>query len=305
VKLAEPRLSSTARQAMTDAIVGQLERVDTLMSTWRDDSELMRFNSTQSLEPFRVAKETAEVVSVALRVSALSGGALDITVGPLVEAWGFGRGTPPAPPDPATLIALRERVGWERLTLDSSAPALRKGIPTLELDLSAVAKGYAVDSIAAAVQEQGYQSFLVEVGGELRAEGQHLDGASWRVAIETPDVVGRAIHQVVSLEGRGMATSGDYRNYYEQGGKRFSHALDPRTGRPVEHGLASVTVLHATAADADAWATALQVLGPEAGYALAVDEELAAYFIVRRDDTFESRATAAFAPFLAEKELGR
>jgi len=182
---------------------------------------------------------------------------------------------------------------------------LTKAIPTLALDLSAIAKGYVVDLIAAAIQQQGYERFLVEVGGELRAGGQHLDGAPWRVAIETPDVAGRAIHQVVSLEGRGMATSGDYRNYYERDGARFSHALDPRTGRPVAHRLASVTVLHETAAEADAWATALQVLGPEAGYALAVEEGLAAYFIVRRGEGFESRATAAFTPVLAEKELGR
>ena len=120
--------------------------------------------------------------------------------------------------------------------------------------------------------------------------------------IETPDVAGRAIHQIVALRGRAMATSGDYRNYYEHGGRRLSHTLDPRTGRPVEHDLASVTVLRETAAEADAWATALQVLGPEDGYALAVERGLAAYFIVRRGEDFESRATAAFTPFLANKE---
>jgi len=302
VKLAEPSLSGAARQRVSEAITSELERVDALMSTWRDDSQIMRFNQSLDAAPMLLAAETTTVLAVAQDVAAASGGALDVTVEPLVEAWGFGRATRPEPPAPSDLRRLREDVGWWHLRLDEPARTLAKDRAGVRVDLSAVAKGFAVDEIARALEALGYPNGLVEVGGELRAAGGHRDGGPWRVAIETPDAEGRAIHRIVALRDRSMATSGDYRNYYEHEGRRLSHLLDPRTGRPVEHALASVTVLHPEALLADAWATALQVLGLEAGYALAVEEGLAAYFIVRRGQGFESRPTAGFEPFLVPEE---
>ncbi|NNL67562.1 MAG: FAD:protein FMN transferase, partial [Myxococcales bacterium] len=182
---------------------------------------------------------------------------------------------------------------------------LAKARPAIACDLSAVAKGYAVDELARALGALGHERFLVEVGGELRGRGGHLDGAPWRVAIEAPVTLDREIHRVLALRDLSMATSGDYRNYYEQDGRRISHTLDPRSGRPIEHRLASVTVLHPEAVWADAWATALNVLGPDEGYTVAVEQGLAAYFIVRADvptdeGSYGVRMTAAFEPHLAD-----
>jgi thiamine biosynthesis lipoprotein len=302
VKLATRDVDAAARRAAADEVAARLARIDARMSTWRDDSELMRFNAHRGTGPFPIAAETVAVVAIALEVSARSGGALDVTVGPLVDAWGFGRPERVEPPGEAELAKLREAVGWQRLELEPEARTLAKDHPALRIDLSAVAKGYAVDEIARGLGELGYRDFLVEVGGELRGRGSHIDGGPWRVAIEAPDAPGRRIHRIVELRDGSMATSGDYRNYYERDGLRYSHTIDPRTGRPIEHALASVTVLHPEAAWADAWATALHVLGPEAGYALAESAGLAVYFIVRGADDFTVRQTPAFTPHLAAQE---
>lgn len=302
VKLATSELGAEKRRTAFDAVAAQLERVDALMSTWRDDSELSRFNASTTQLPFAIASETGAVVAIALAVSAHSGGALDVTVGPLVDAWGFGRPERRGPPGDAELAKLREAVGWQQLVLGTDERSLAKRTAALRVDLSAVAKGYAVDEIARALAGLGYRDFLVEVGGELRARGRHLDGAPWRVAIEVPEPSERRIHRIVELRDSSMATSGDYRNFYQLAGRRFSHTIDPRTGRPIEHSLASVTVVHPEAAWADAWTTALHVLGPEEGYALAAAQQLAAYFIVRQPDGFEVQLTPAFEPHLAAQE---
>jgi len=302
VKLAASKLDAAERSRAFDAVLARLARVDLLMSTWRDDSEVSRFNSSIRLTPFEIAPETGAVLKIALDVSARSGGALDVTVGPLVDAWGFGRPEHRAPPGEATLARLRQAVGWQQLTLGPDARSLAKGTAELRVDLSAVAKGYAVDEIARALAALGHRDFLVEVGGELQARGAHLDGAPWRVAIEVPESASRQIHRIVELRDSSMATSGDYRNFYQLADRRISHTIDPRTGRPIEHALASVTVLHSEAAWADAWATALHVLGPEEGYALAASERLAAYWIVRQPDDFEVRWTPPFEPHLAVQE---
>lgn len=306
VKLALASLPAEEERAVGAAIAGRLERVNALMSTWQDDSELSRFNRHPASEPFAVAPETLRVFEISREVYARSDGAFDPTVAPLVRAWGFGAGAAASPPSDPELAALRARVGFDAIAIGSAAGTLTRKRPDVVCDLSAVAKGYAVDEVARALAERGYADFLVEIGGELRAAGSHRDGTPWRVAIETPapepsqGTAWRSIHRVVSLGDRGMATSGDYRNAYELGGERVAHIIDPRTGRPATHGLASVTVVHAEAAVADAWATALQVLGPEAGRARAEAQGLAAYFIVRRPDgSFESFMTPPFEPLLA------
>ncbi len=288
------------------AIDARLIAVNAGMSTWDPESELSRFNAARHTEPFVFSPDTFGVLALARDVSERSGGAFDVTVRPLVAAWGFGAGAriPGDDPDAAELAALRERVGYRLLELDARAASARKARPDLEADLSAIAKGFGVDEIARALLELGWSDFLVEVGGEVRAHGERPGGGPWNVGIERPDEAGRVVHAVVGLADLSMATSGDYRNYYEEEGERRSHIVDPRTGRPVGHTLASVSVVAEEAVLADAWATALSVLGPEEGPAIAEAEGIGAYFIVRTPEgDFEARATPGFPEVRERKDL--
>ena len=296
LKLHAPEIDSAARSRLESEVQATLDRVEGLMSTWDPDSELSRLNRHPEASPFPVSPATAGVLDVARRVSDLTGGAFDVTVRPLVSAWGFGAtDRAPVPPDPAELEALRDRVGYRLLRIDLPTGRVSKARPDVEIDLSAIAKGFGVDEAARTLLERGHRNFLVEVGGELRASGLRSDGRPWRVAIERPDAAGRAIHRVVGLTDRALATSGDYRNYYERDGRRFSHLIDPRTAAPVTHDLASVSVIHESATWADALATALSVLGPEEGAALAEREGLAVHFIVRgAGGALRSESTSAF-----------
>jgi thiamine biosynthesis lipoprotein len=296
LKLHAPELGAAGSRAVAAAVQATLDRVEGLMSTWDPESEVSRLNRHAGPEPFPVSPATARVLDVARQVSALSGGAFDVTVRPIVSAWGFGAtDRAPRPPARAELDAVRGRVGYELLRLDLESRSVSKARRDVECDLSAIAKGFGVDEVARVLAERGHGDFLVEVGGELRASGLRPDGRPWRVAIERPDAAGRAIHRVVGLADRSMATSGDYRNYYERDGRRFSHLIDPRTAAPVAHDLASVSVIHESATWADALATALSVLGPDEGGDLAEREGLAVHFIVRgKDGALRSESTSAF-----------
>lgn len=272
-----------------------LERIEGRMSHYRPDSELSRFNRARTVEPRQMSGETLKVVAEALAVGRASGGAFDVTVGPLVDAWGFGPpGRAPAAPDAAGLAALRTRVGSGLLEVDLAASTLRKRRPDMALDLSAIAKGYAVDAVAARLAERGFGDHLVEIGGELRASGGNERGGPWRVAVERP-FPGAEAQRIVSLTDAAIATSGDYRNHYDLDGARVSHTVDPRTGRPVTHGPLSVSVIAERCSLADARSTALNVLGPDEGYALAVARGWAALFVTG-DGTggFVERETPAF-----------
>jgi len=298
-------LTADQEEAAAREVARRIERVDEAMSTWRPDSELSRFNRYRETTPFPLSPDVLANFEIALETSAASGGALDVTVGPLVDAWGFGSAGRSQGPDDATLARLRAHTGYRKLHLDLAAGTLSKDDPEIACDLSAVAKGYAVDEVARGLEALGHGAFLVEIGGELRARGERPGGGPWRVAIEAPDATVRRVHRVVALHDMAMATSGDYRNYYERDGRRISHTIDPRTGRPITHRLASVTVLHREAARADAWATALDVLGPDEGYAVALREGLAAYLIERleapvagEEGAYRILVTPAFEPYL-------
>ena len=284
------------RAAVEAEVRGILERIEGRMSHYRPDSELSRFNRARTIEPQPMSGETLEVVAEALAVGRASGGAFDVTVGPLVDAWGFGPpGRAPAAPDEAGLAALRAQVGSHLLEVDLVAATLRKRRPDVVLDLSAIAKGYAVDVVASLLGERGLGDHLVEIGGELRAGGRNERGEPWRVAIERPVQGGTPMQRIVSLTGAALATSGDYRNFYDLDGARVSHTVDPRTGRPVTHRRRSVSVIAERCSLADARSTALNVLGPDDGYALAVAQGWAALFVV--DDgtgRFVERETPAF-----------
>ncbi len=272
-----------------------LDDVESAMSHYRPASEVSRFNEIQSTDPFPLSSPTFQVVRAALELAELTDGALDITVGPLVNAWGFGPIEPDVlPPDAAHLLRLRGRVGFRKLELDDATSTVRKTDPKLEWDLSSVAKGYGVDRVAEALMEEGSTRFMVEVGGEIVASGLNHLHQPWRIGIERP-ADGGGIQRVIPLSDRALATSGDYRNVREVEGRLVSHTIDPRTGRPVDHRLASVSVIADTCLMADGMATALQVLGPDDGYDLAIERGWAALFLIRDDGgAITARATPAF-----------
>ncbi|MGE3508028.1 MAG: FAD:protein FMN transferase [Vicinamibacterales bacterium] len=289
-------LPASEREAIDRQIRDLLTRIEGLMSTYDPASELSRFNESRSVEPFPVAPETFEVFAWAARLSADTGGALDVTVLPIVRAWGFGPAadTVAVPPDDATLARLREFTGMNLLELDPNGTWIRKRKPEVECDFSALAPGYAADRIAGLLEARGLANFLIDVGGELVARGRNADGLLWRVAIERPEERARQVARVIPLENRAVATSGSYRNYREMNGRRVAHVIDPRTARAVDHRLASVTVVAASCVKADALATALLVLGPDEGVALAERLELAALFLIRTDHGTEERTTRQF-----------
>ena len=281
--------------AVGAAILAELAEIDRQMSNYRDDSVLAALNAAPA-GPFPAPPALLHVLARAREVSERSGGAFDVTVAPLVDAWGFGRvKRSDARPDEAALAALRARVGWRGLEVDLAAGTLLKRQPDLVVDLSAIAPGYAADALSERLVALGFPRHLVDVGGEMRARGEGPSGP-WRLGVERPDgpADARTVQEVVALREGALATSGDYRNYREQDGVRLSHTIDPRSARPIAHALASVTLVHREAALADAWATALNVLGPEEGLHLAATEGLAALFLVREEDGFVPRTTPAW-----------
>jgi thiamine biosynthesis lipoprotein len=287
-----PSLEAELRSLIEEA----LDLVDDRMSTWKADSELSRFNRHASTEPFPLSPETLTVLRLAREVSLATAGAFDVTVGPLVDAWGFGPGPDPAAvPSAETIAALRERVGFEKLALDEAAGVAVKALPGLEVDLSAIAPGYAADVIAERLRAAGFARHLIEVGGELRVAGRNPDGTLWRIAIERPQAERRETQRVLELTDVAVATSGDYRDFYELDGVRYSHTIDPATGSPVRHSLVSATVLHESCALADAWATAMMVLGPEEGLRVAEANDLPVLLMVYQDDGLLELESAALA----------
>lgn len=277
----------------------RLDRIDARMSTYKPDSEVSRFNRSDSTDWFPVSTETATVVIAALEVFEASNGAFDITVSPLVELWGFGpQESTNQLPAPAEIQELLATLGSHQLHARLDPPALKKDHAELRIDLSAIAKGYAVDSLAASLEELGIPNYLVDIGGEMRAGGQKADHTPWKIAIETPTANQRGIQATLPLHDMAIATSGDYRNYFERDGQRYSHEIDPRTGQPIRHSLVSVSVLDTSCMQADAWATALIVLGPEEGRALAEQAELPAFLIIREGPDFRQIETSAFSPHL-------
>jgi thiamine biosynthesis lipoprotein len=292
VRVVTPPIGEDGREGIRVAIEDVLDLADRLLSTWDPDSEISRFNRHASTEPFAVSPETIGLLEIARRVAEVSDGAFDVTVGPLVEAWGFGPpGLPEQPPSAATLAELRARVGPDRLVVDAEGGTVAKLRPDVACDLSALAPGWAADRIAAALVGLGHHDFVVDIGGEVVARGRRVDGTRWRVAVESP---GRDRDHllVLALEDTAVATSGDYRNaYVDETGQRRSHLIDPRTGEPVAHELTSVTVVHPEGVWADAFATAMLVMGPEPAWMLATRERLAVRLVARVEGGTYSAAT--------------
>ena len=280
-----------------------LDRLNNQMSTYLPASEISEFNSRADVEWFEVSPEFAAVVHRARQFSEKSRGAFDATVGPLVNRWNFGPEKESADMPSADEVAtLTRSVGFQLISVRNVPPAIRKQRPDVQLDLSAIAKGFAVDHLTELLAARGLKNFMVEIGGEIRVRGFKAGGIRWTVGIEKPLANQRVVQRVVHLRDAALATSGDYRNFIEIDGHTYSHMIDPRTGYPVDHTMASVSVVADDCLSADAWATALMVLGPREGYDLAQREGLAALFIERVGGQFAERATSEFERILVQSE---
>jgi thiamine biosynthesis lipoprotein len=294
VKLLDPD-AEFANPVLQQDIEGLLADLNGRLSTYRTDSELSQFNASDSLHWSAVSQELCDVVAAAQAVSEQTSGAFDITVGPLVNLWGFGPdGSISSPPSDESIRLTADAVGYQHLQTDCAAPAMQKNLAALYIDLSAYAKGYAVDRLAMLLDTRGVDDYLVEVGGELRLRGKNAFDKAWVIGIERPAFSARVVQTTVGLSDTAIATSGDYRNYFEFDGEYFSHTIDPRSGRPVTHQGASVTVVAESAAFADAMATALLVLGPEQGLEFADREGIAAFFQFRLNGTVMEQASERF-----------
>lgn len=293
--------SGMTAEALQHHLQGRLDAVNATLSTYQPDTELMRLNRAPHGRWLPVSLLLGRCLQRALIVSAATDGAYDITVGPLVNLWGFGAEARPRQVPSALAIAqARALTGWQALSLSSSADQVFKQRAVV-LDLSSVGEGAGVDALADALMTLGVKDYLIGVAGSLRTQGLRPDGKSWRLAIEQPDGSGRPLQVLRLPEHAAISTSGSYRNYFEADGVRYSHTIDPRTGRPITHRGVSVTVVSPDGRDdtlADAWATALNVLGPDRGLALAEARGLAAYFIEHDAKGFRIRYSPAFAPYL-------
>jgi thiamine biosynthesis lipoprotein len=278
--------SDMDEDALSVAIEETLKSVNASMSNWDPNSEVSLFSASADTTPMQASQEFVTVIAAANTVHETSGGKFDVTLGPLIELWGFGPRTPEsAIPSDTEIAAALAQVGQARLlTLDETALTVAKFDPAVGINLSAIAKGYGVDAVATALQGFGITNYMVEIGGDLVTSGKNDQDQSWRIGIEKPDASAQSVQLIVPVSNYGLATSGDYRNFFEQDGIRYSHILDVTTGRPITHRTTSVTVVAETAMMADAWATAMLVLGRDAGLALAEAEDIAVFFI-SRDET--------------------
>lgn len=279
-----------------------LDDINARMSTYQPDSEVCCFNRSKTADWFPVSDDVARIVSVSLDISEQTGGAFDITVGPLVNLWSFGPDRRPVGiPSDAEIKAAQATIGYQHLEVRLDPPALRKTIPELAIDLSAIAKGYAVDQIGRQLEDAGVRAYMVEVGGEVRTRGRKADGSCWHIGIEEPVVGQRLLQNVLQLEDNCLATSGDYRNGFEWDGHWYSHEIDPQTGRPAEYGIASVSVLAPSTMLADAYATALMVMPEDAAWRLAEELGLGIMLVVRRSGKEpRRRVTSGFAAVILD-----
>jgi len=296
LRLAGPAPSASRLELLHAAVQSALDEVDHRLSLYRGGSDLQRFNAHASSTPLALSPHLHDVLLYGQKVARLTDGAFDMSVAPLVDAWGFGpsRGaaSTPQPPAPELLRAGRAALGHDGLQLLDGQRAAVKHRAGYQADLGGIAKGYGVDRAALALQALGVEDFMLEVGGEVRTLGRNDRGQPWQIGVEQPDAMPQRARLVLPLSGRAMATSGDYRQFFEHAGRRYSHEIDPARGEPIANGLASVTVVADDCMAADALATGLIVLGPQRGMALARREGIAAHFILRNAQSGFSDASS-------------
>lgn len=289
---------SVEEALLVKKIAQVLEHLDSSMSTYQKSSELNALNDAAVGKAVPVSAEMWQVLLIAERVFQTTAGAFDPTVGPLVDLWGFGPiDTDDVIPSQLEIDALRSNLGFHHLKFLPSRQSVEKTAP-IRIDLSAIAKGFAAERVADLLLELEIANFLVEIGGELRGAGVNQSGDPWRVAVEVPALTKGDIQRVIAVINEGVATSGDYRNYFERDGVRYSHTIDPRTGRPISHNLASATVISKDATEADALATAYMVLGADKALAMANRDNVATLLLVKKGDEFVELSSDAFIGYM-------
>ncbi len=271
-----------------------LDSIEQKMSTYLPDSEISRFNRAEANQWVAVSQQTLNVINIALTISHNTHGAFDVSVAPLVNLWGFGPNfSTDSIPAPQTIKNMLKQIDYHAIQLRDKPPAILK-THAMSIDLSGVAKGYAVDQVAELLNSLNIKTFMVEIGGEIRTHGRKNDNQSWKIGVESPQTELRSVQRILEISDWAVATSGDYRNFFEKDGKRYSHTIDPVTGYPVTHNLASVTILTQQAAQADALATALVVMGPTKALLFANTHKLLALLIIRDGTTYAEIASTAF-----------
>jgi len=273
------------------------DRVDERLSTWREDSALSRFNRQETRDWQDVPPEMIHLTGIARRLHDLTGGCYDPTVQPLSELWGFAREEQRVPA-PEEIREVLRHIGLDQLEIDAAQGRMRKRDPQLRLSLDSIAQGYTIGEMARILEARGIHNYLAEIGGEMKIRGRKANGKPWRVAVEKPRPLSREVLRILELTpevGMAVMTSGTYRNYFEEGGKIYSHIIDPRTGMPVSHRTLSVTILHEDPTLADAWSTALLCLGEAQGMDLAEAEGLRVLFIQAEGDQLKETSSRAFA----------
>ena len=291
------------QQALQTQVDTLLKHYNDEISTYDQNSSLSKFNQQQTTAPFPVSQEMADIVISALRVGQRTQGVLDVTVGPLVNLWGFGPDKRPIKtPTDEQIAAARQRVGIQHLHVDVSADhaALRKDVPNIYVDLSTIGEGFGADKVADFLESRGVHNYLVEIAGASRSRGVNAKGEQWKLAIQKPTDELDDVQAIVKPDGRAISTSGSYRNYYELNGQRYSHIIDPATGKPITHRLVSATVITPTALEADGLDTALMVMGPEKAMAFAKQQHLAVYLVIKTDKGFKAEYSETFKPYLVQ-----
>ena len=298
ITLIDPPRAIT-KKAIQTKIEREIAIVNQWMSNYISDSEISLINGAPINVWLPLSEETYSVIETAQEISAKTDGSFDITVSPLVSLWGFGPDKHENIPSTTEIDATRVQVGWQYIQLNADRRSLLKTAPVI-MDLSAIAKGFGVDYLSDFLDLYSIENYLVEIGGEIRVKGYNADGEKWRIGIESPTLARSGIQQAVTITDKAVATSGDYRNYYEKDGIRYSHTIDPSTGRPVEHNVASVTVISDSATEADGWATAFNVMRPEKAMELAEKHQLAVYLLIYDQEEYKSRHSSEFAQYMGE-----
>ncbi len=296
IRIVEPYIKNAVK-GISIEIDSVLNDVNNKMSTYLKSSELSQFNKFKSTKWIKISKDLAHVIYTSKEVSKESNGSFDITVGPLVNLWGFGpTKSEDKIPDEKKIKSLLRNIGIKKIELNLDELKIRKKNPDIYCDLSAIAKGFGVDKVGLFLESKGIKNYMVEIGGEVRTKGFNKENEKWKIGISTPN--GNGLEKVVDIANLSIATSGDYYNYYEVDGVRYSHTIDPRTGKPITHKLASVSVIHEDCERADAYATAIDVMGPEEGYKLALKMKLPVFMIVRKGKSFVEKMTPQFKDFI-------
>ncbi|MFC0179204.1 FAD:protein FMN transferase [Thorsellia kenyensis] len=294
-----------AKEAIQTEIDSLLENINDEISTYRPESELSLFNKNPSLMPTKISDGMAKNIQISQYVGRKTQGAMDITIGPVVNLWGFGPDKRPSLiPNESDIHLAREKTGLDKITLTTEHDGfyLTKKHPGMYIDLSTVGEGYGADAVGDYLLSKGKTNFLVSIGGTITSRGKSHDGTDWKVAIEKPTDLEVAVQELINLKGQSISTAGSYRNYFEENGTRYSHVIDPNTGKPITHKLISATVIAPSALEADAWDTGLMVLGKDKAMEVAKQNNLAVYLIYKSGNDFKVEMTEQFKEYVIKQE---